>query len=134
MSATNSTLNVSISWTPPGAPVNSGNVVTSLTTSSNSQNVGRIDVKASDGLRTEFAVPFGSIEAVKMLFLKNSTSVEMGLRINGSPSDIFSIPPGGLFFNGSNSATIDTPIYSISLYNLDVTGSTENIDYYLFGE
>ncbi len=134
MPATPATVTVGLQYTPPSAPSNSGNVAFTIAPSSNSQNVGQIDVNPADTAGTTFSIPFGSVSIPKLIILKNLTSVEIGLRINGSLTNNFRMAPGGIFIDGASVAVGSEPISSLEIVIITATIQVEYFQYFVFGD
>lgn len=128
------TATLSLQYTPPSAPTNSGNAVFSLSASFNAQNVGQIDVNPSDTAPTTFPIPFGSVSKAKILVIKNLGTTDIGVRLNGSPSDNFQISAQGELAYVCQTAPATTPITSASIVTTASPPAVETIQYWVFGD
>jgi hypothetical protein len=134
MAASTVTVTLGIQYTPPSAPANSGNVSYQVAASCQAQNVGQIDVGPTDAPATVFPIPFGSIEAAKVLIVKNRGSVDLGLRLNAALTDSFKIPPGGEFVFAAAAAPGTTPITSAAVAVITSPPASECCEYFAFGD
>ena len=123
-----------IQYTPPSAPVNSGQSTFSVTAIHSAQNVGQIDVNSTDIPTTVFVIPFGSVAAAKVAIVKNLMSSDVGIRINGSVTDNFRLAAGGELAYACQTAPNSSPLASISVVTTASPGSTENISYWIMGD
>lgn len=123
-----------IQYTPPSAPVNSGQSSFSTSSVYNSQNVGQIDVQPTDIPATIFIIPFGSIASAKVAVIKNLMSSDIGVRINGAVADNFKISAGGELIYACQIAPSSNPMASISIVTTATPGSIENVSYWIFGD
>jgi len=125
-----------VQWTPPSAPVNSGQSVFSLQLSYNAQNVGTIDVPDSTAPATVYDIPFGAVSKAKMLIVKNFTALDLDLSINAS-ADLISIPPSGMVMFGAPidpTGPSDHPIESASLKTRGTSTSLARAEFWVFGD
>lgn len=107
--ATTVTTNVSFQYTTPAGPPNSATASFTVASANNAQQVGVIDIPAGTLPSTTFPVAFGSIGSAKVLAIKNGTSDEIGIQLNGSP-DIFRLVAGGLFLISESASPSLGPI------------------------
>lgn len=98
------------------------------------QNVGIIDVEAGTAPATEFAIPFGSVEAAKLLIVRNLMTSEVQVKVNGSLAPIFTIPAQGMEMFAVPSIAATFPIAAMSFLTTATPGNTESVQYWLFGE
>ena len=131
---TNVTVTTNLQWTPPSAPVNSGNASMSVVASINAQNVGSIDVQTTDTSPTTFAIPFGSISAAKVLLIKNMMSSDISVRLNGDNADTFRIPSGGAIHYAAPATPGSVPISSVTVITTVTPTQVETIHYFVFGD
>lgn len=131
---TNATVSASLQWTPPSAPVNSGNAKFDVVAGVNAQNVGQIDVNTSVTPGTAFPVPFGSIEAAKVLVIKNMMSSEIGVRLNGAEVDTFRVPAGGFMMYAAPQAPGASPISSAQIVTTASPSQVQQVDFFVYGD
>jgi hypothetical protein len=124
-----------LQWTPPSAPVNSGQSSFSLQLSYNAQNVGAIDVPASTPPATVYDIPFGAVSKAKLIVVKNFMTSDVDLSINGS-LDLISIAPSGMVMYGApaDPTTGAHPIASASVKTLDTPSNLGRIEYWIYGD
>jgi hypothetical protein len=134
MAADNFTATLSIQYTPPGSPANSG--VASFASGGTYQagQAGTIDVTSAATIGEVFPIPFGSVAAAKMLIVRNGLSAEVGVRLNGAGSNTFNVPPGGEFAYIVPTAPLAVPLTSVSLVTTAVPVSTERAIFAIFGD
>jgi hypothetical protein len=125
-----------ISWTPPSAPVSSGQSAFTTQASYNAQNVGAIDVPSGTTPMTVFNIPFGSVDKVRVLIVKSLMTSDVDVGINSSSDPVFTLAPGGSF---RYEAPIDPitgthPIVSASFTILVAPVNTEAVQFWVFGD
>lgn len=129
------TMSVTLQWTPPGAAANSGLSSFATTTNYNAQNVGEIDVQPTATPATVIPVPFGAVSSAKMILVRNMTSAEIGIRLNGANADTLSLPAGATFSISSATTATGTPVSSASVVLTTPSVTTiEKVYYYVFGD
>lgn len=130
----NSTLN--IQYTPPSAPANSGVASLLVGGTYNGGQAGSIDVPTTIVVSppTVIPVPFGSVDAAKLLVIRNNMSSEIGVRLNGAITDTFNLPPGGEFIYAAPTAPGAIPLTSADVVPTVVPTVIEKIDYWCFGD
>lgn len=131
---TNVTFNGSLQWTPPSAPVNSGTATFAVVSSVNAQAVGQVDVQVSDPPATVIPMPFGSINAAKVVCIKNMMSSEVGVRLNGAGSNNFNVPAGGMFMYVSPVGPNAIPISSASIVTTASPAAIEAVQFFIYGD
>lgn len=134
MAASTTTVSLGVSYTPPGASLNSGNSTFQLQSTYNGQSVGQVDVATTYTPGTPIPVPFGNIAAAKVVIVKNMMSVEIGIRLNGAISNTFNLAPGGEFAYAASAAPSSTPLISASINPVSVPATTESVYYFVFGD
>lgn len=130
----NFTASIGIQWTPPGAPDNTGNSTLSVQGTENAQSVGELDVPSSTTVGTELAVPFGTVDAAKLLVIKNSLSAEVGVKLNGSLTANFTLGPGQIMAIAGPTAGTGTPLTSASVTTTAAPTATEQVQYWVMGD
>lgn len=130
--ASTATVTISITYTPPSAPTNSGTVNLSVPVLHDAQNVGRIDIPASTAIATAIDIPFGSVNSARVVLVKNLTSQELILKLNGSLA-ISNITANGEFCYVCPTDPLATPLSSASLTTTAAFLSPESIEYWVFG-
>ena len=120
-------------WTPPGAPLNSGNAAINLNCQYNASNVGSLDIPGSTPPATIIPVPFGSISQCLFLIVQNLTGMDLGVRINGSVADNFAISTNSLVMIALPLAAASEPVTSLSINTKATPGSTVQVPFWLFG-
>lgn len=128
------TLNSSLIYTPPAAPANSGLGSLAVTHTYNASAVGTIDVPNGTVVSTVIPVPFGSVSAAKTLIIKNNMTSEIGVRINGSVTNILNIPAGGKLEYSAPTAPVAVPITSASIVNTVDPTALERVQFFVFGD
>lgn len=131
---TNVTVTATVQWTPPSAPANSGTATFNAVASVNAQNVGQIDVQTSDAPATVFPMPFGSVQAAKVICIKNMMSSEIGLRINGHVTNDFRIPAGGFILYSAPVGPNSEPWSSASIVTTASPAAIENVQFFIYGD
>lgn len=134
MAATNVTVNLSDTYTPPGAPANSGTATYQVIATCAAQNVGQIDINPSDAPATVIGIPFGSVGSLKVLILKNLGTVDVGVRLNAAVADNFRLPPGGELVWAAPVAAGGTQITAVNISVITSPMSAEFIQYQCHGD
>lgn len=126
----------SVQWTPPAAPVNSGQSSFVLQASYNAQNVGTLDVPSGTAPATIFAIPFGSVGKAKYLRVKNLMTTDVDVRINGSTDPIFSLAPQGSFtYEQATDPSDGTyPLTSASVEVLISPTNLASVQFWVYGD
>jgi hypothetical protein len=130
--ASTATVTVSITYTPPSAPANSGTVSLSVPVSCDAQNVGQIDIPASTAPSTALNIPFGSVNSARIILVKNLTSQELVLKMNGSLA-ISNIAANGELCYVCPIDPLAVPLSSVSLTTTAAFLGPESIQYWVFG-
>lgn len=125
-----------LQWTPPSAAVNSGQSAFTHQAAYNAQNVGAIDVPASTPPSTVFDIPFGSVGKAKCLVVKNLMTTDVDVKLNGSGTVNFTLPPGGKFsYECPVDPTTGTyPLIEASITTLATPTNLESVQYWVFGD
>ena len=134
MAASTTTVSLGVSYTPPGASLNSGNSTFQLQATYNGQSVGQIDVPSTFTPGTQIDVPFGNIAATKVVIIKNMMSVEVGVRLNGAVTNTFNLAPGGECAYATPSAPSSVPLTSAGVVPVAAPSTTESCYYFVFGD
>ncbi len=129
-----STSNISLTYTPPGAPQNSGVANFSIQSQYNASSIGQIDVNQLTMVNSVISVPFGSVNKAKLIMVKNNTTSDVSISVNGSSTPIFKIAQGAVMMFSSQNSPADTDIASIDITILTTPSTIENILYYVFGD
>jgi len=132
--ATNVTVTASLQWTPPSAPANSGTATFNVVASVNAQNVGQVDVQTADVPGTVFPMPFGSVQAAKVMCVKNMMSSEIGVRLNGHVTNDFRVPAGGMVMYAAPVGPNAEPIASASIVTTASPAAIENVQFFIYGD
>lgn len=132
--STNVTVTLTVQWTPPSAAANSGSVTFAVTAPHNAQSVGQLDVNPAVSPPDVVPVPFGSVDKAKVAVVKNLTSSEIGLRINGANADNIKIPAGGEWVYAAATAPAATPLTALDVVILTAPLAVEQIAYYVYGD
>jgi hypothetical protein len=129
-------LNSCIQYTPPSAPINSGQSSISITTTYNEMNVGAVCVQTNTTIGTVIPIPFGTVTSAKFLILKNTSPDDIDVAINGSTTVNFTLPAiSALQYVCTTNPTIGThPITSISLTTLATPTTIDRIEFWVFGD
>lgn len=134
MPAQNFTSTLSLQYTPPGAPVNSG--VASLAAGGTYQagQAGYIDIPPGTVVGTAFPVPFGSVSAAKVLVVRNNSAQEIGVRLNGAVANNFNIPAGGEFAYVVPSAPVSAPLTQVVIVTTVDPTATDTVLFWCLGD
>lgn len=130
----NFTTSLGIQWTPPAAADNSGNSTLSTAGTEQAQSVGTIDVPNGTVVGSVLPIPFGSVGAAKVCVVENKMSTEVGVRLNGSLSDEFTLGPGQRFAVSGPVAGSTLPLTQVELTTTADPTQTEKINYWIFGD
>lgn len=128
------TLNLSLVYTPPAAPANSGQASLAVTHTYNASNVGSIDVPNGTVVGTVFPIPFGSLTAAKTLVIRNNLTAEVGVRLNGAVANNFNIPAGGELVYSAPTAPLAVPITAAALVTTVDPTALERCVFMVFGD
>ena len=130
------TLNSSIQWTPPSAPINSGQSTISITTTYNELNTGAVCVQVGASVGSVIPIPFGTVTKAKCFILKNTSLDDVDVSINGSLTPNFTLPSVSTVQYGcASNPTVGThPIASVSLTTLTAPTSIDKIEFWVFGD
>ena len=128
------TVAATLQWTPPSAPANSGTATFNVVAQVNAQNVGQSDVQTSDTPGTAFPMPFGSVQAAKVMCIKNMMSSDVGVRLNGHGSNDFRVPAGGMVMYACPAAPGADPVSSASIVTTASPASVENVQFFIYGD
>lgn len=123
-----------IQWTPPGAAANSGNSTLTTQGTENAQSVGKLDIPPGTAVSTVVPIPFGQVDAAKVCVVQNLMSSEVGVRLNGSIADNFTLGPGQRFSIDGPTAGSTTPLISVDVVTTVDPAVTEFINYWVFGD
>ncbi len=134
MAAKNFTSTLSLQYTPPSAPTNSGVATLAVTGTYNGGQSGTIDVPNGTTADTSFSVPFGSLASAKLLVIRNNMSTDIAVRLNGAVADSFRIAAGGQFAYMAPTAPSTVPITSAIVRNSADPTATEEIQFWAFGD
>lgn len=134
MAADNFTATLSLQYTPPGAPVNSGVATLAAVGTYNANSVGTVDVPPGTVVGTTFSIPFSSIAAAKLCVIRNNMSSAIGIRINGAVANNFQVAAGGEFMYASPAAPGSDPLTSIVVVTTVDPTQIERISYWVFGD
>ena len=134
MAATTATVTLSIQYTPPSAPANSGNVSYQVAATCQAQNVGQIDINPSDAPATLFVIPFGSIAAAKIFVLKNRGTLDIGVRLNGAVTDTFRIAAGGEWAYVMSAIPTAGTLTGVTVAVITSPAQVEYCEYMAFGD
>ncbi len=134
MAADNFTATLNLQYTPPGAPANSGVAALAVGGTYNAGQAGTIDVPTTAAVGDSFSIPFGSVQAAKLLVFRNSLSSEIAVKLNGSGSANFNIPPGGELAYAVPTAPGANPMASASFTITAVGLVVERVQYWCFGD
>lgn len=134
MAASTTTVSLGVSWTPPGAALNSGNSTFQVQASCNGQSVGQIDVPTTYTPGTQLNIPFGNIASAKVVIIKNMMSGEVGVRLNSAVTNTFNLPPGGEFAYASPASPTAVPLTAVSIAPLAAPATTESCYFFVYGD
>lgn len=134
MSADNFTSTLTLAYTPPGAPVNSGVASLALGGTYQAGQAGSIDVPSGTTVGTALDVPFGSVAKAKLLVVKNNLSSEIGVRLNSAVANNFNVPAGGIFSYVAPTAPTAVPLTAVELITTVDPTATERVLFWVFGD
>jgi hypothetical protein len=132
--ADTATIGFSVTWTPPLAPVNSGQSTMNVQTVYNGGPTGSIDIPTGTIVGTTFDIPMAALSAAKTVIIKNMMSTEIGIRINGSITNNFNLPPGGMFAVAGATAPLAVPLTAVTIVTTADPTVTERVHYFAFGD
>ena len=134
MAADNFSAQLNLQYTPPGSTVNSGVASLAAAGTYNAGQSGTIDVPTTAQVGDAFPVPFGSVSAGKLVVIRNNLSAELSVKLNGSSTVNFNIPPGGEFVYVAPTAPGANPMISASLILTAVPTVVERVLFFVFGD
>ena len=134
MAADNFTAALNLQYTPPGSPANSGVASLPVQGTYNAGQSGTIDVPTTATIGDIYPIPFGSVQAGKLVDIRNNLSAEVSVKLNGSGSVNFNIPPGGEFAYLAPTAPTASPLASASVILTAIPLVTERFSYFVFGD
>jgi len=134
MAAKTFTITLGVQYTPPAAPDNSGVSTLGTNGSVNAQNVGVIDVPNGTIVGAIIGIPFGSVSASFAVLVKNNMTSAIGVRLNGAVADEFEIAPSGEFMLSGSAAPSGTPLTQVDVVTTADPTTTEQINYWVFGD
>lgn len=134
MAADNFNATLNLKYTPPGAPAGSG--VAALTSAGTYQagQAGTTDIPPGTVVGASFSIPFGSVTAAKLFVIRNNASSEISVKLNGSASPVFNIPPGGEFVYSAPTAPGAVPLTSVAFLTTEDPTTTERVLWWCFGD
>lgn len=130
----NATATISLQYTPPGGAVNSGLLSYAVTATCAAQNVGQIDVVNTASPGDEIEIPFGSVGDAKIFVLKNLSSNDYGVKLNGSASVNFSVAANGEFAYAVNAVPGADTLTGVTLVVSSTPTNTDFLQYFVFGD
>lgn len=135
MAAVNFTSTLSLQYTPPGAPVNSGVASLAVNGTYQAGQSGYVDIPPGTVVASVLPIPFGSVSAAKVLIVQNKGANEVGVRLNGHSVNDFNIPPGGSFAYIVPSEPGAVPLTSASIVTIvDPTTNPDAVYFWCFGD
>lgn len=75
-----------------------------------------------------------TLAAAKTVAVKNMMSTEIGIRINGSLTNNFNLPPGGVFTVAGATAPVANPMTAVTIVTTADPTVTERVHYWAFGD
>ena len=132
--ATTTTINLSITYTPPAGATNSATASLATAASSSAQNVGVIDVPSGTAPAATFPIPFGSVSAAKILMIKNAMNSDIGIQLNASGADIYQISAGGLMMIGMPTEPASDTLTDATISIIASITTDQTIQYWVFGD
>lgn len=127
-------VNVSITYTPPNAPANSGVISLLQNASYNGHNVGQIDVLPTVPANTNIPVPFAAITSAKVIAIKNNMSSEIGIKINGASTNTFNLKANGFLIYAASGAPDASQFASASIVTTAQPSVSETISFGVWGD
>jgi hypothetical protein len=134
MAADNFTVALNLQYTPPGSAVNSGIAALPAAGTYQAGQAGTVDVPTTANVGDVYPIPFGSVQAGKLVVIRNNLSAEVSVKLNGSGSVNFNIPPGGEFMYAAPTAPGANPLTSVSLVLTAVPTVVERLIYFVLGD
>jgi len=125
---------LNLKYTPPGAPANSGVAALTVAGTYQAGQSGTTDVQPGTNVGTVFAIPFGSISAAKLVVIRNNTSAEISVKLNGSSPVNFNLPAGGEFVYSAPTAPQANPMTSLSFLTTVDPTEIERVQWWVFGD
>lgn len=132
--ASTATTSSSIIYTPPLGSPNSGSATFQTASAYSAQNIGTMDIPAGTLPGTLFPIPFGTVNSAKVLIIKNTTSDEIGFRMNGAGADIFRLTASGVFHVEMPAGPTLNPIVDATITVLNAPSVTVFVQYFCFGD
>lgn len=137
------TLDATLTYTPPGAAVDSAVITLTIAATYTPLVVGKLDVPAATAINTAFTVPFGTVgtgtgATTKGAYIVNRVNdQDIGLRVNAlpvSPAVLFDIPPGGMWGLAHPIDELVNPLTALQVDTTALTVTDAEVDFYIFGE
>jgi hypothetical protein len=132
--ASTGTMTFNMTYTPPGAPLNSGTFSKTVSFSYTAMTSGIMDIPDATVASTVFPIPFGTINAnAQVLIVFNMNNKDIGIRLNGSVTDIYQIPPGGMLTIGSPTTSTSNPLTSAAVTTTALQVGTGTVEFFVLG-
>lgn len=125
-------LTVSLSF-----PLGSENPALEFTTSCpfTAGQPGYMDIPGATLANVAFAVPFGTVASPTVVYVKNLSGHDMGVRLNGAVADEYQIPANGqAIFGGFPAAAAANPLASLSLVTTTAQVTDGQVFFAVFGD
>jgi len=132
--ASTGTMTFNMTYTPPGGPLNSGTFSKVVSFPYTAMTSGILDIPDSTVGGVVFPIPFGTINAnAQVLLIYNLNNKDIGIRLNGSPADIYQVPPGGILTAGNPTTSIANPLLSASIVTTALQVGTGTVEFFVLG-
>lgn len=128
----NAVLTVGLKYTPPGGAADSATPSVSATSAYTPQVEGTVDIPDATMAAVVFSVPLGTVDSCSVLVLKNKTTQDLGIRINGALADQFQVPAGGIFALGGALPSA-APVTQLDVVTTALQTGVGQVDFYAFG-
>lgn len=127
-------VNTTVQYTPPGAAASSGLATLATSGTENAQSVGKLDILSSITPATVLPIPFGAVDAAKVCIVQNLMSTEIGVRLNGTASNDFTLGPGQKFQIDGAIAGTTVPLISVDVEIITAPAATEFVNFWVMGD
>ena len=136
------TLDATLTYTPPGAPVDSAVIGLTIDSVYTPLVVGKLDIPLATAINTAFTVPFGTVGSgtggttLGAYVMNRVNDQEIGLRVNAlpvSPAVLFTLPAGAMWGMAHPIDETAAPLTAIQVDTTALTVTDAEVDFYVFG-
>ncbi len=124
-------VSTTVRYVAPGGATHSSSF--SASPSYTASSTGVVDIPDATGDAEEFEIPFGSIDVAAVLFVKNTSLVDLAVRFNGAVANEFRIAPGGFINITQPVAASGLPVESCSVVTIGIMGDAGSAEYIVLG-